>query len=1208
MKLQQLYKEDIQRPINPAVVVSEMDEFHIGQEVREYVFTTDLLKNFYTLLYALVNKKTGKTGVWVNGYYGSGKSHFIKFVYYCLEKAHREKAMRHFLENHAEEVRKEPLMEPTPGEAKAIQTALDRFAVETVIFNIDVLSKSKEGKEVISRIFLHRLNALRGYNDTNIALALLLEKPIDQRGLFGTFQERVLQELKEPWAKNQGRFARSKLGKVLEIAQSLDPDLDLDALRHAIKNDKETENGYRIQDLILEFQDYLSTKADNYRLVFLIDEVSQYIGSNTSLLLNLQSIIEEIGASCNNQIWIVCTAQQELKNLISNTDNRGEDFGKILGRFDTRISLESQKTDWITKKRILEKSPEGTRELTGFYLRNKGAIENQFYFTHDLYQSYENPEDFYLTYPFIPYQFRLISEVFSSFSQAGYVGEGVKNTERSILGITHFTAQKAREEELGYFIPFDLFFNEQLEKNLTHFARGLINRAYHIKKVKEDPFARRVVNALFMISNLGESQRLNFPATLENLALLLMNQVDQARNSLQEQSRQVLDELVRQNIIEETEGRYRFLLEDEIEVANLIQNTSIGLNDQLEALEIDFVKHAVGRLNSKVDFGGNAYSAIIRVEDREVSPRGDFGILFSLMNKEVANSLAHKTNTYDLVFCLHDWYADDLNFRSQFQQYVRTKKYTIENRGSARGARLETIEKFGRNNSLRLKTLQKTFSEQFLKVPVISAQQVITPSQLQATTASARYLEVLERHLAEVYKKQALANAYAQNREELRIKAAAGLQKDLRGLTPAEEEIESFLNLAGNGITLDEVVKKYEKPPFGWRDLSTIDALMQLGKIGKRRFQWRSGDITDMKELVSRAENSRERMAITIHKGEEIATDTLREFVQVVNEVMNQNLLSHTLADAREALTQVQQKIKPIAIRTHQNKEASAGYPFHKRLATWHETLISLIEERDPGRLISRIISEKDTLRQQRDHIAPLEEFIEDQLPNYLEIRKFATENRRNFETLDEVNQQRGIDLAAYFAQEDEPALRFPEIRRAYKELGEAIRAQVSTLREQASRTYEEIYEVVEAELTQTCEELGVDYHRNLLLPRESKLNEIAKSEDITRLQLLLQLAGEFEQGERKKIIDYREKKRHEAASKKSSTSTSPGTDTGNATPAAAPVSPAPAPRRTETYVIGADRTLPREIQSEADLRAYLEQLEQRLRKILQEDKIILIR
>jgi len=209
----------------------------------------------------------------------------------------------------------------------------------------------------------------------------LIEKHFDQKGLFKTFKQKVKEVIGEDWHESKIRdIIRMRLAKVIDIAYELDATIDKDALRNAIKEDQD----YRIDELIQELKDYVNQKGDNHKLIFLMDEVSQYIGGNTDLLLNLQTIVEEIGSKIGNKVWIVCTAQQDLKNLVNNTDRKSEDFGKIMGRFETMISLDSQDAAYITQKRILEKNEEGLKALVPFFKENKGAIENQFVFDHDL--------------------------------------------------------------------------------------------------------------------------------------------------------------------------------------------------------------------------------------------------------------------------------------------------------------------------------------------------------------------------------------------------------------------------------------------------------------------------------------------------------------------------------------------------------------------------------------------------------------------------------------------------------------------------------------------------------------------------------------------------------------------------------------------------------------------------------------------------------
>ena len=85
MKIHELFEREIGRTINPAVVVSNQKEETIDAEIAEYVFTDELIEKLYLILDTIVNKRSGKTGIWINGYYGSGKSHFIKILSYLLE-------------------------------------------------------------------------------------------------------------------------------------------------------------------------------------------------------------------------------------------------------------------------------------------------------------------------------------------------------------------------------------------------------------------------------------------------------------------------------------------------------------------------------------------------------------------------------------------------------------------------------------------------------------------------------------------------------------------------------------------------------------------------------------------------------------------------------------------------------------------------------------------------------------------------------------------------------------------------------------------------------------------------------------------------------------------------------------------------------------------------------------------------------------------
>jgi hypothetical protein len=1110
MKIQELYDRDIARRINPAVVVSEMEEYFINQEIDEYVFTPGITKNIYKFLNAVANKKEGKTGVWISGYYGSGKSHFIKYLFYCLNEKYRDKAFANFKDS-VKDV--DPLDEPNPGLVTNLRNKLNSLAVAEIIFNIDAVSDNDGTKDRITRVLLNQLNAFRGYNDTNIALALYLEKPLDEKGKFEDFKKEIKTKLKEDWEGNQLDFVEMYLNEVIDIAKKFDPLLDKESLKNGILNQNKD---FTIKFLIDELKDFLNTKEDNYRLLFLIDEVSQYIGSNTSLLLNLQTIIEEIGAQIGPKVWIVCTAQQDLSNLIDNTDSKTEDFGKILGRFETMISLQSQDAAFITKKRVLDKSSDGIGSLNEYYKENKGAIENQFVFDHDLYENFANREDFTLTYPFIPYQFRLVSDVFESFSNVGYVGEGIKNTERAILGITHYTANLCKSNDVGYFVPFDLFFNEQLEKNLTHHARGILDRAYSIEQVKSEEFPRRVVNALFMISNLGESQSVNFPANVENLSLLLMDSVDTPKLDMQNKVQAVLDVLVSKNIIQVSEGKYRFLKEDEIEVAHLIKSTPVTNEDRLTYIYDDIIQKIV-KPNPVLSFGNKNFRIALKIDDKEIGAKGDFNLKFSIYDTTDIEKMAHTTPSQDMVVGISEWFKNDNDLKAQILEYVRTQKYIRLNSSSATGTRTETLNNFRETNKTLLNEINLRFEKKFLQTAIISNYQVIQSADLNGNNPASRFDEMVKRHMEEVYSKHKLSNGYACSNADLITNAKLGLQRSTEGLTPTEEELNTKITLMGEAPVVGDIVKAFEKPPYGWKDISTLDVLLKIAKKGLRRFEWRNEEI-DFIAYAEKALNARERDAITVHKEKVHSQQEINNFIHAVNnEIFAETLIPSTTTDYKEAVESFKKKLAPKLTKINQLKDEYEAYPFASHLKSFHKILAEIYQARNPEHAVEQVMTQKDHLKTARDTYMYVEEFIEHNFRAYEQIVNFVDANKNNFASLDETLVVRSEELVQYLKTDHEPWDKFPQMKKAFKELNDAIRERLAKLKTDVIKLYETIF----IEIAARQKELGIDA-ANLTTSAEYYLQKINKENQIAQLEIYELKANDFRAENFKKLEDYK--------------------------------------------------------------------------------------
>ena len=87
MKIEKLFKKDINRDIQGVVTIGNEEESRKKQELEEYVCTQEVIKNIRTFFSAYkksINQPTEQVGSWITGFFGSGKSHFLKIVSYLL--------------------------------------------------------------------------------------------------------------------------------------------------------------------------------------------------------------------------------------------------------------------------------------------------------------------------------------------------------------------------------------------------------------------------------------------------------------------------------------------------------------------------------------------------------------------------------------------------------------------------------------------------------------------------------------------------------------------------------------------------------------------------------------------------------------------------------------------------------------------------------------------------------------------------------------------------------------------------------------------------------------------------------------------------------------------------------------------------------------------------------------------------------------------
>lgn len=1101
MQISTIFERSIDRTINSAVVVSNQKKATIEAEITEYVFTADLMEKLYKFLDTVLNKKEGKTGIWVNGYYGSGKSHFIKYAHYCLNGETSEKAFEHYLTNVKKHQDENDFGEVTVSNVLQLKNKLQQSLVDNIIFNVEDETDDVKG-ERLTRIFISMLNRFRGYNSNDIPLAILFEKYLDKKGVLTEFKTILDEKHGYKWEESAAEVAAYELDTILKEAKSLVPEMDTDSLRVKLSN-PETFRITIKDTLIPELKEFLSTKESNYRLVFLVDEISQYIGSNKEILLNFQNIIERVSEDCNNQVWIACTAQQSLDEVsegVGATDVNDE-FGKILGRFDTRISLESADASYITQVRVLEKNSTGIKQLEALYRGNVDAIENQFKLHHDLYKGYNTMDDFLLSYPFVPYQFKLISHVFDSFQGLKFVIKEVKDNERSILSITHYTARINKEKEVGAFMPFDAFFNNQFSTNLTQRGRRAIENALQIPFVKSSEFAQRVVKNLFMTSNLKDAIRITFPSNIDNLTILMMTGLDENKLQLQNKIRDVLTKLIDESIIREERGNYFFFNEDEMDLTNIIKDTILNGEDRL--VEADQLIRPLLKIENKERYENNDFKISYEIDRKHILRNGDVNLSIELFERQNAHQLALGNSMGTMMVCMNEWFTADKQLLKDFEWYCKNNKYFLSNAGSSSGERLKTIATFrDRNKDLREKITQK-ITEKFQTTNFVSGQTIIEPDAINGSKPSERYKNAIAKHIGMVYKHHKLSNGYALTASELRIAVREKQISSFNDLTPAEQMVEDHIANMGGVLTASDIIRKFESIPFGWKDVAIIHIITELNRKKKRELEFRNQPRFKVVDFIEKALNTNDRQACVVREGEEISQTLIDETLLNYRNIFNTDLPPTT--DGNKLYDTINEGLTKLhALYTPYQDEYYGSYPFGIHFNTFCQKLDSWIKIRDPKRLFSALNEEQNEVKVLFDQAKSLVDFTTRMIDAYKSIRQFYNDNKENFASLEPVEQEKSDALADFFLS-DEPARDFRHIKKAYDELKASIKQLRETLQNNALEVYEQLF----ADLDTEAKKLGVT-NRNSYGNKEYHLNNIRKLKSLTAIRYELERASSF--------------------------------------------------------------------------------------------------
>ena len=624
MKIRDMFYKGIDREINGVIKVGQKDKENVYQELDEYVVTEELdkyMNRFFDAYKRGLTGRTDKMGVWISGFFGSGKSHFLKILSYILS----DKVVVN-PEDGTEHTASSFFLDGVKVTDKKLQDKIREVAsfskdTDVILFNVDSksASDSKTNKEAIKDVFMKVFNEYLGYCGS-IPFLADFERKLDESGKYQQFKDKFFEINGSSWeeAREDYYFIQDE---IIEAVSALGI-MSEEAARNWAAN-AESSYSFSIDQFADYVRKYCSKKGENHHVVFLVDEIGQYIADDSKLMVNLQTVAEDLGTACQGKVWIAVTSQQDIDSI---TKTMGDDFSKIQGRFNTRVSLTSADVAEVIRKRILYKKDDAADILRDLYSHNESIIKNIITFSEGTPHMplYENADDFAEVYPFIPYQFKLLGDVLTSIRQYSSSGKHMADGERSMLALFKEAAQKYEEEREGILVPFNAFYSA-VDDFIDHTHRIVITTASRNPRL--DAFDVELLKVLFMIKHVN-----TFKGDVENLTTLMISSIYEDTLDLKKKVEVSLRKLCDEMLVQKNGDRYVFLTNEEQEAEIAIRHIYVDPTDTVNHVAQVAFEEVIVMPNNKYRYSNRyQFSFNTKIDDRFYKNNSANGITLHLL-------------------------------------------------------------------------------------------------------------------------------------------------------------------------------------------------------------------------------------------------------------------------------------------------------------------------------------------------------------------------------------------------------------------------------------------------------------------------------------------------------------------------------------------------------------------------------------------------
>lgn len=898
------------KPVNRSIdgVIKADDKTSLLIELDEYVITNEIGARLEQFLDAYNNYEAAN-GVWISGFFGSGKSHLLKMLALLLENdtVEGEPAFSVF----------ERKLAGNPMLAGALRKAV-AIPSKSVLFNIDQKADviSKTDVDALLAVFQKVFDELCGYYGKLPHIAQF-ERDLDSRGKLGDFKAAFERSAGKSWERGREQALMEGAHVAAAFAEVTGDEVK-DILGQYRKDTR-----ISIEDFANMVKDWIDAQGPKFRLNFFVDEVGQYIADNVKLMTNLQTIAESLNTKCKGQAWIIVTAQQDMGSVIGDlTAQQENDFSKIQARFANRMPLNSQDVAEVIQKRLLAKTEAGQISLGNLYDAEENNLRTLFDFGDNSFKfkNFSGKDQFISSYPFPNYQYDLFQRAIMGLSQHNaFEGKHSSVGERSMLGVFQEVAKRLADTPVGGLATFDLMF-EGIRTALKSSVQQSIQLA---ERNLGDEFAVRVLKSLFLVKYVKE-----FKPTARNISILLLSRFDVDQTDQRRRIEEALSLLERQTLIQRNGEAYEFLTNEEKDVEAEIK--AIAVDPAEIERHLDELAFGSVLRHTKIRHGttGSDYPFTRKLDGHALNKEHELSInIISPFSDDADAPEVVRMNSMvrdELAVVL----SRDIRFTRDLILWIQTSKFGRQaSAGQEQPGRDRIIAEKRDQNSRREKDLLTR-----LRSLMSEARMFVRGTELEVggEDPQDRLMKGFQTLIDKVYTNlPMLRNAIF---TEADLGKAGRIDGGLfgnegSGLTEAEQELlnhaQSQMKL-GVKVSAKTLVEKFGGKPYGWPAVAVLCLIASLVARGKLEARADSA-LLEGDALVQGLRNSHALGNILLSPQIEFTAAQIRKSREVFQALFD---LPASGTDARALGAEWQAQARKLSTELEALGRQAASYPF----------------------------------------------------------------------------------------------------------------------------------------------------------------------------------------------------------------------------------------------------------------------------------------